>query len=207
MSRAHRTARAYALLKRQIMTGERHAAERLDPARLARELEVSATPVRDALHQLHGERLVEAWPRGGFKVPMLSESELSDLYGWNGEIAAGLLRYVRSSLVPPPTLAPHDPDDLAETARAYFAGLATWLGHGEHQAAIAQASDRLHRARLAEGDIFPDAHQELAALIECQARASLSELREFLVTYHQRRQRHARHIRAAIREGKASSRT
>ena len=46
--------RVYIELKARAMRGEFAPGERLDPAVLARNLEVSATPVRDALHRLSG---------------------------------------------------------------------------------------------------------------------------------------------------------
>lgn len=199
MSPGLTTERIYLLLKAQIMTGERAETERLDPARLATDLEVSATPVRDALHQLFGERLVEAWPREGFKVPVFSESDLGDLYRWNGDIASMVLRGLRQPLGTAQPLLPHDAQNPAEAARAFFAALAAWLGNGEHAAAIAQASDRLHRARLAEPDVFEDTASELAALTRCLTPAAIPELREGLARYHRRRQRAARRILAAMR--------
>lgn len=199
MSPGHRAERIYVLLKAQIMTGERPEGERLEPDRLARELEVSATPVRDALHQLFGERLVDAWPREGFKVPVLTQSDLSDLYRWNGDVANMMLRGLRPPLGLPQPPPPHNAGNLADTARAFFAGLAAWLGNGEHGAALAQASDRLHRARLAETDVFDDATGELAELAKCMTPAALPALRQRLARYHRRRQGAARQILAVMR--------
>ena len=62
MSPGQTTDRIYHLLKAQIMRGLKRPGERLDPVWLAADLSASATPVRDALHQLLGERMVEAWP-------------------------------------------------------------------------------------------------------------------------------------------------
>ena len=56
MSPGLTTERVYAVLKVQIMEGERAPGERLDPARLASELNPSARPVPDALNPLLGER-------------------------------------------------------------------------------------------------------------------------------------------------------
>ena len=52
MSPGLTTERVYKVLKIQIMHGQRMPGERLDPARLASELNSSATPVRDALHRV-----------------------------------------------------------------------------------------------------------------------------------------------------------
>lgn len=199
MSPGHSAQRIYDVLKMQIMTGARAEAERLDPARLALDLDVSATPVRDALHQLFGERLVDAWPREGFRVPVLGASTLADLYRWNGEVAGLMLRNLKAPLGIAQPLAAHDAENPAEVARAFFAGLAAWLGNGEHAAALAQASDRLHRARLAEPQVIEDNAEELSALAQCRVSERIPELRHRLARYHRRRQVCARQILAVMR--------
>ncbi|QCI78807.1 GntR family transcriptional regulator [Hankyongella ginsenosidimutans] len=49
--------------------GRGAAWRKLEPAGLAAELNSSVTPVRDALHRLAGERLVESWTSEGFHLP------------------------------------------------------------------------------------------------------------------------------------------
>ncbi|MGK4455738.1 GntR family transcriptional regulator, partial [Klebsiella pneumoniae] len=51
--------RVHEALKRRIMGREFRPGDRLDPAVLAAPLSSSVTPVRDALHLLTGEGLVE----------------------------------------------------------------------------------------------------------------------------------------------------
>lgn len=57
---------AYRALKRRVLAGEFALGERLAEERLAHELEVSRTPVREALARLHAEHLVERHPQGGY---------------------------------------------------------------------------------------------------------------------------------------------
>ena len=57
--------RVYFELKAKVMRAAFAPGERLDPAQLARNLGVSPTPVRDALHRLSGERLIETWHQEG----------------------------------------------------------------------------------------------------------------------------------------------
>lgn len=52
--------RVYAAIKQQLLEGAFRPGERIEPAILSDELGASVTPVRDALHRLAGERLVEA---------------------------------------------------------------------------------------------------------------------------------------------------
>lgn len=49
-------------------------------ASLARELDVSVTPIREALTQLQTSGLVEAIPNRGFFIPELDKSEAKNLY-------------------------------------------------------------------------------------------------------------------------------
>lgn len=49
-------------------------------ASLARELEVSVTPIREALTQLQNSGIVIAVPNRGFLIPELKEKEAKDLY-------------------------------------------------------------------------------------------------------------------------------
>ncbi len=71
---------AYRALKTRILRGEFPVNIRLAEARLAGELDVSRTPVREALRRLSGEGLVEAHPDGGFR-PCLPDTEvMRELY-------------------------------------------------------------------------------------------------------------------------------
>ena len=65
--------RVHEVLKTRIMGREFRPGDRLDPAVLAAPLGASVTPVRDALHLLTGEGLVETRTSGGFHVPALDE--------------------------------------------------------------------------------------------------------------------------------------
>src|SRR3546814_14367383 len=56
---------------------------RLDTARLAGELGVSTSPVRDSLNHLAGERMVDFEMGAGFYVPRTDERRLRDLLDLN----------------------------------------------------------------------------------------------------------------------------
>src|SRR3546814_14018660 len=51
----------------------------IEAARLADDLGVSVTPVRDSLYRLNGERMVDFAPGEGFHVHRLTETEFRDL--------------------------------------------------------------------------------------------------------------------------------
>lgn len=84
--------RVYDLLKARVVTGEFAPGSRLDPMRLRREFGSSATPVRDALHRLTGERLIESWRNEGFRIPQISEPAIRDLHEWTHELSHIILR-------------------------------------------------------------------------------------------------------------------
>src|SRR5690606_19908960 len=91
--------RVHEVLKARIMGREFRPGDRLDPAVLAAPLSASVTPVRDALHLLTGEGLVETRTSGGFHVPALDEPALKDLYGWSAELLALAIRAWPRSMV------------------------------------------------------------------------------------------------------------
>src|SRR3546814_2577536 len=76
MSPAYVLEPTYDTLRRRLFAGVWPSGQRLEAARLATELGVSMTPVRDSLNRLAGERLVHSSPGEGFQVPLLSETEL-----------------------------------------------------------------------------------------------------------------------------------
>src|SRR3546814_20884160 len=74
MSPAHVFEPTYEAIKRRLMTGEWASGTRIEAARLADDLGVSVTPVRDSLYRLNGERLADFTPGGGFHDHRLTET-------------------------------------------------------------------------------------------------------------------------------------
>lgn len=68
MSPAHVLEPTYDTLRRRLLMGAWPAGQRLEAARLAADLGVSITPVRDSLNRLTGERLIVSQPGDGFHV-------------------------------------------------------------------------------------------------------------------------------------------
>lgn len=71
----------YDRLVEALVQGTVNPGDRLVQDRLAAELDVSRTPVRDALLRLKEEGVVEPSGRRGYVVRRLSEVDLRDLYG------------------------------------------------------------------------------------------------------------------------------
>ncbi len=71
---------AYARLKTQLLRGELPLNVRLSESRLAHDLGVSRTPVREALRRLASEALVESHPDGGFQPAVPDTTVIRELY-------------------------------------------------------------------------------------------------------------------------------
>lgn len=69
----------YDYLRGKILCGEIPPSSRLVELHLARELDVSRTPVREALHLLEQEGLVESIPRVGYLVKRIDANEVAEI--------------------------------------------------------------------------------------------------------------------------------
>lgn len=75
-------------LERRIVSGELAPGSRIEEANIARELGVSRTPVRKALHQLIASQLLTQTPNRSAVVPLLDREEFSDIFEALSEIEA-----------------------------------------------------------------------------------------------------------------------
>lgn len=176
-------------LKRRIMEGMYPPGTRLDAASLSDTLAASSTPVREALHELAGEGLIETRTGGGFHLPFWDEPGLKDLYAWNEDILMLALRKNAGLPVAKPLDALTEPP--ADAAAALFLAIARLSTNQEHARAIARLSDRLHAVRSAEADILENVDEELAQLRDALARDDRPALRRGCSAYHRRRRRAA----------------
>lgn len=85
-TRATMAEQAYRSLKARIVSGDLHAGERLLPNVLATALEISPTPVKEALLRLQRDGLVETETRRGMMVRRFRRSEIIHLYEVRGLI-------------------------------------------------------------------------------------------------------------------------
>ena len=70
----------YEALKRIILKGDLASGERIVETKLAKQLKVSRTPIREAIGQLKKEKLIVSKPNGGFVVTTLSVNDAAQLY-------------------------------------------------------------------------------------------------------------------------------
>ena len=192
--------RVYLALKDQLMSGSFAPGDHLEPATIGADLNSSITPVRDALHRLVGERMVEAPRNDGFRVPAPTEAELRDLYDWLRQLLELALRRPGShGRAPALRGAEQGIGAATENAADLFRRVARRSGSDEHQAAVEYLNDRLAALRIAEGCVIDNVEEELAALRSSWEAGDFAALRRGVAAYHRRRQRCVPEILVAAR--------
>lgn len=195
--------RVYLALKEQLMCGRFAPGEHLEPVAIGDELHSSITPVRDALHRLVGERLVEAPRNDGFRVPFPTEAELRDLYGWNRELAELGLRRSISRTAPSTPADVDEPTgitDIADVAALTFRLIARRSANPEIEQAVEAVSDRLAAMRHVEARLFENAADEVKSLSALLTNGDVASLRRNVIAYHKRRQRAVPELLVAARQ-------
>ena len=177
--------RVYDALKARLTSGRMRPDEKLEPAVLAAELNSSVTPVRDALHRLCGERLVETRHSDGFHLPHVNEPGLRDLYAWNGDLLRLIMRHWRSDNVGP--AANNLAVDVRLATPMFFRLFPARSRNAEQEAQIDSINDRLSAARRAEVQILPQLEEEMRALAVDFDHGSPTVLTKRLAAYHRRR--------------------
>lgn len=180
--------RVYAAIKQRLREGLYRPGDRLEPSMLSDELDASITPVRDALHRLTGERLVEA-PRQGFRVPMITETTLRHLYAWHRDLL--ILAVVNRWTEPPEWRGRVDLDRATpdEKRMSPFLILAQMTGNPEHVQALEAITDKLQPVRLLESALLDAADEETQQIAAALRTGDRRQLRRSLVRYHRRRER------------------
>jgi len=135
--------RAYEQLRQRILTLELAPSQRLDENRIAEELGVSRTPVREAFHQLSAEGLVIIVSRGGYVVADMNLHRFRELI----EAQHILVRAVTHLLVARAT--DDDFDELEAAVRAVDDAEQSRDPH-----AVADSNSKLHilETRLTRND-------------------------------------------------------
>ncbi|HEX3678040.1 MAG TPA: GntR family transcriptional regulator [Sphingomicrobium sp.] len=183
--------RVYAAIKERLTSGVYRPGQRLEPAVLADELNASVTPIRDALHRLTGERLVEAPRHEGFRVPILTETTLRHLYAWHHDL---LLLAILSRKLPQnrPELPPETSERgtaLHKRCNAAFLALARSTGSPEHLIALATLTERIEPVQRLEDALLDAAEEESAGIVAAIVSGDRKLLRKALLHYHRRRER------------------
>lgn len=177
--------RVYDALKRHIASGDLAPGDKLEPAQFAERFNSSITPIRDALHRLAGERLVDMRASEGFYLPLISEPGLRDLYQWNADLVRMVVRAWTGGK--PAVRADALPVDIGHATMAFFELFAAASFNREHALQIGRANDRLATARVAERLVLTELESELRDLAVAFDAATTGELLKRIAAYHRRR--------------------
>jgi DNA-binding GntR family transcriptional regulator len=189
MSRPNTFERVYAALKERLRKGLFRPGERLEPTALSEEVNASVTPVRDALHRLTGERLVEAPRHDGFRAPLLTETMLRHLYGWHRDLVILAVAKHADQQLQERLARRAGVESGAGIQNQIFLALAKSTGNPEHAAALESLIERLAPVRRLEEVLLDALEQESADILAALAEKDRRRLRRTLIHYYRRRER------------------
>lgn len=180
----------YEAIKGMLRDGKFRPGERIEAGVVAMQLHVSASPVRDSLHTLAGELLVEAHAHEGFSAPAFTEGGLRDLYWWNRQhlLAAVELGHYSPLIQSTETIERLFRDlQIADATAQVFAVLVRQAGNAEVLRSLVNINERLARPRALESQVLGHTVDELLAIYEAWHRRDFAALRQLLITYFDRR--------------------
>lgn len=198
--------RAYAEIKRRILDNEMPAGFQVLEQELAAMLDMSRTPVREAMVRLADEGMVEIRPRHGMRVLPVSVDDMREIY----EILSSLEptaaeRVARRGLSDTETAqlgqavdemdAALDADDLSRWAAAderFHLLLVDFSGNRRLRALVGTFWDQAHRARMATLRLRPRptaSNADHAAVVDAIARRDPEAARRI---HHEHRLRSGR---------------
>lgn len=183
--------RVYAAIRQQLRDGLYRPSDRLEPALLSDELDASVTPVRDALHRLTGERLVEAPRHEGFRVPMMTETLLRYLYAWHLDLLLLAVMKHQTTALAEETAKNDGRGQIPvhERQNALFLALARSAGNPEHVAVLEALSHRLEPVQRLEQLFLDETEAETNEIVRALQAHDRKALRSSLIRYHRRRLR------------------
>jgi hypothetical protein len=189
-------ARAYSSIRGDLARATRPAGSQIRVDETARALSISPTPVREALAQLGGERLVQGCRRQGYFVPRYSGPELAQLYRLLDNHLQGALADLSHGAPvqgDSETLSDESNIDIGRMLVGIFAR----TGQGLLVDSGALLVERLATARHVEGKIIDVAEEgtRLRALIRHGPHA---ELRRAIRAYHRVRIKKANAIASLL---------
>jgi DNA-binding GntR family transcriptional regulator len=177
-----RSAEAYHQIRQMIFDGTVSPSDVLVEARLVRALDMSRTPIREALHRLEAEGLLVAAPSGGFQVVAVADSDLEHLYEVRASLE-GLAAYTAAARMTRVNLAQLEDlydemgeavadgrdDDLAGLNRDFHRAIAVASGN-PHLVEILDnvkgVFERFRSKAVANDERRAQAHREHGELIE-----------------------------------------
>lgn len=147
MSSASLADRAYAHLFEGLFTGRLSAGDQISEVTLSKELEISRTPVREAIRRLQAEGLVSQIPKVGTFVRTPTRRELIDLYEEREALESHLAR----------RLAQETNSEVAAELLTLCEKMSALVEEGAPQGGVApdtEASRQIREADLAYHDVL-----------------------------------------------------
>lgn len=151
---------AYEKIKQRIFEFALMPGERLSESELAEGLRVSRTPLRQALHRLQHEGLIEAIPKVGWQVPLLDLAKFDELYEFRVLIECHAIQAIRAAgkdasalreLVSvwhsPRTERLDDAEQVADLDETFHRRLVECTGNGELRRAYREITERMRIVR------------------------------------------------------------
>lgn len=153
--------RAIQELRARIFSGELAAGSDHLESELAELLDMSRTPIREAVLTLESQGLLELRPRKGVRILPLSPEDMAEIYDILTELeshaaeSAALARYTDQDLAAlaqaiddmDEAIADHDLDAWADADERFHSELVRLGGNSRIQAIVGMMSDQVRRAR------------------------------------------------------------
>ncbi|PJX55969.1 MULTISPECIES: GntR family transcriptional regulator [unclassified Klebsiella] len=133
------TQQAYELLRERIITGDLPPGRDVSEPELAEQLQMSKTPVREALSRLCIEGFMEAFPRRGYRVTPVTVKDVNDLFA----VRAVLEGMAASAAAV--NLTESELDELERLAKASYV-----IGEDRSTKAFVASNEKFHTA-IAQG--------------------------------------------------------
>jgi len=185
--RISQTERAYTEIRRRILENELSAGTQVLEQELAEMLEMSRTPVREAMVRLADEGMVEVRPRHGMRVLPISADDMREIYDVLTALESMAAERVAARGVSPEELralkqavadmdAALAADDLRTWAAAderFHLLLVEYCDNQRLRALVSGYWDQSHRVRLVTLGLRPkpvDSNKDHAAVVDAIAR-------------------------------------
>lgn len=192
----HQTSeRVYGALKRDLLEGILGSG-RLNITSLESRYSTSATPVREALLRLVGEKLVDMRPTGGFAPWVVGPTEARDLYELNQKLIMMSLGLQHGSNLDAEWT--RDGCWLDPPVDGLFLSIAQQGRNAVLVASIESLNDRLCRLRMAEQKVLGGLGREFGLLAGTVREGQHDAIRRAVTGYHRRRLRNLDSILRAL---------
>ncbi|HBF28690.1 GntR family transcriptional regulator [Rhizobium sp.] len=152
------TEQAYAILRERVIVCDLAPGADISEPELAEQLQMSKTPVREALARLCVEGFMEAFPRRGYRVTPVTVKDMNHLFA-----VRGMLEGTAAALAAQ-NMTPTEIDALEAVADASYV-----IGEDQSTRSFVAANERFHSA-IAKGSRNPRLEQLVVRHLEECAR-------------------------------------